>query len=239
MAVFIEDLEEVRRNLTPYLNEFRSCVKTTCNRTHLRTCVEGPIGDLPRKSIEPIALAAGEAPRTLQEFLGMHRWDHEAVRRRVQRLVMRDHADDNAIALIDETSFVKKGDKTAGVQRQYCGTTGKKDHCVVTVHLGYTAGDFHALVDGDRYLSETSWGEDRERCRDAGIPDEVTYRPKWQIALDLLDRAMGNGVRFTYLVADEGYGRFEGFRAGVDDRGLWYVVEVDRSQLDGLDARGS
>lgn len=112
MAVFVEDLKEVRRNPTQYLNEFRRCVKTKCNRTHLRTYVEGQIGDLRCKSIEPIALAAGEAPRTLQEFLGMHRWDHEAVRRRVQRLVMRDHADDNAIAPIDETSFVKKGDKT-------------------------------------------------------------------------------------------------------------------------------
>jgi len=156
MAVSINDLKEVRRHLTQYLNEFRSCVKTKCNRRHLRTYVAGQISDLPRKSIEPIALAAGEAPRTLQEFLGMHRWDHDVVRRRVQRLVMRDHADDNAIALIDETSFVKKGNKTAGVQRQYCGTSGKKDNCVVTVHLGYAAGDFHALVDGDLYLPQTS-----------------------------------------------------------------------------------
>ena len=170
--------------------------------------------------MEPIALAAGVAPRTLPEFLGMHQWDHEAVRRRVQRLVMRDHADDNAIALIDETRFVKKGDKTAGVRRQYCGATGKKDNCVVTVHLGYTTGDFHALIDGDLYLPEASWDGDRERCREAGIPDEVTYRPKWQIALDRVDRAMGNGVRYKYPAADEGYGRCEGFRTGVDRRGL-------------------
>jgi SRSO17 transposase len=231
MSIAMEDLKETRRNLTQYLKEFRSCVKPTCNRTHLRTYVEGQVGDLPRKSVEPIALAAGVAPRTLQEFLSMHRWDQDAVRRRVQRLVMRDHADDHAIALIDETSFVKKGDKTAGVQRQYCGATGKKDNCVVTVHLGYAAGDFHALIDGDLYLPQASWDDDRERRREAGIPDAVTYRPKWQIALDLLDRAMGNGVRFESVVADEGYGRYEGFRSGVDSRGLWYVVEVDRSQL--------
>jgi SRSO17 transposase len=196
----------------------------------LRTYVEGQIGDLPRKSIEPIALAAGKAPRTLQEFLGMHRWDHDAVRRRVQRLVMRDHADDNAIAVIDETSFAKKGNKTAGVQRQYCGSTGKKDNCVVTVHLGYAAGDFHALLDSDLYLPEESWHANRERCREAGIPDEVTFRPKWQISLDLLDRAMANDVRLKYLAADEAYGRCEKFRAGVDRRDLLYVVEVNRSQ---------
>ena len=231
MSIDVDDLKSVHRNLKRYLRQFAGCIKTKKSRSHLLTYVSGQISDLPRKSVEPMALAAGVAPRTLQEFLALHRWNHEAVRQRVQKIVMRDHADDNAIALVDETSFVKKGDKTAGVQRQYCGASGKKDNCVVTVHLGYTAGDFHAPIDGDLYLPETSWNDDRERCREAGIPDEVTYRPKWQIALDLLDRAMGNGVRFKYLAADEGYGRFEGFRAGVESRGLWYVVEVDRSQL--------
>lgn len=230
MEVELEALKEVRRNLTHYLKEFKGCVPARHNRAHLRTYVAGQISDLPRKSVEPIALAAGVAPRTLQEFVGMHRWDEDAVRRRVQRLVMREHADDNALAVIDETSFIKKGKKTAGVQRQYCGASGKTDNCVITVHLGYAAGDFHALVDGDLYLPEETWGADRERCRHAGIPDEVIYRPKWQIALDLLDRTMANGVRFKYLTADEGYGRFDTFRAGVDERGLVYVVETDCSQ---------
>jgi SRSO17 transposase len=230
MPVELEDMKEVRRNLTQYLKEFKWCMPAKCQRTHLRTYVSGQVSDLPRKSVEPIALAAGVAPRTLQEFLGRHRWDEDAMRRRVQRVVMRDRADDNAIAVIDETSFVKKGNKTAGVQRQYCGASGKKDNCVVTVHLGYVAGDFHALLDGDLYLPEATWDADRERCREAGIPDEVTYRPKWQIALDLLDRTMANGVHFKYLGADEGYGRFDAFRAGVDERGLIYIVETDRSQ---------
>jgi len=231
MPVALEDMKVARRNLNRFLNEFKGCMKAKHNRAHLRTYVQGQISDLPRKSVEPIALAAGVAPRTLQEFLGLHRWDEEALRRRLQRLVMRDHADANAIAVIDETSFIKKGNKTAGVQRQYCGASGKKDNCVVTVHLGYVAGDFHALLDGDLYLPEQTWDADRERCREAGIPDEVTYRAKWQIALDLLHRTMANGVRFKYLVADEGYGRFDTFRAGVDERGLIYVVETDRSQL--------
>lgn len=231
MEVALEDMKETRRNLSRFLGEFKRCVKAKYNRAHLRTYVEGQISDLPRKSIEPIALAADVAPRTLQEFMGLHRWDEGAVRRRVQRVVVRDHADPNAIALIDETSFIKKGAKTAGVQRQYCGASGKTDNCVVTVHLGYTAGDFHALLDGDLYLPEQTWSADRERCRKAGIPDDVVYRPKWQIALDLLDRTMTNGVLFKYLVADEGYGRFDSFRAGVDARGLIYVVETDRNQL--------
>ena len=136
MDIDVEDLKSVRRNLSGFLKQFAGCVKTKRSRAHLRTYVQGQISDLPRKSVEPMALEAGVAPRTLQEFLGLHRWDHEAMRRRLQRIVMRDHADDHAIAVIDETSHVKKGDKTAGVQRQYCGATGKKDNCVVTVHLG-------------------------------------------------------------------------------------------------------
>jgi len=165
MQVELDDMKEVRRNLTRFLCEFRWCVNTNYNRARLRTYVEGQISDLPRKSIEPIALAAGVAPRTLQEFVGLHRWDEGAVRRRVQRVVMRDHANPNAIALVDETSFIKKGVRTAGVQRQYCGASGKTDNCVVTVHLGYAAGDFHALLDGDLYLPEQTWSADRDSRR--------------------------------------------------------------------------
>jgi SRSO17 transposase len=228
MEIFA-DIRFLKRRLQRFLKQFDDCIKTAPSRAHLRTYVGGQVSGLERKSVEPMALAAGVAPRTLQEFLGLHRWDHEAVRRRVQELVMRDHADDHAIALIDGTSFTKKGNKTAGVQRQWCGCTGKKDNCVLTVHLGYSTGDFHALIDGDLYLPEKSWHADRPRCREAGIPDEVVYRPKWRIALDLLDRAMGNGVRCKYLVADEGYGDIPAFRRGVAARGMDYVVEVPKS----------
>jgi SRSO17 transposase len=228
----MEILTEIRflkRRLNRFLKQFDDCIKTAPSRAHLRTYVRGQVSGLERKSVEPMALAAGVAPRTLQEFLGLHRWDHNAVRSRVQKIVMRDNPDDNAIGLIDETTFAKKGDKTAGVQRQWCGCTGKKENCVMTVHLGYSAGDFHALIDSDLYLPEETWHADRARCREAGIPDEVVYRPKWQIALDLLDCAIGNGVRFKYLVADEAYGRVPAFLHGVAARGICYVVEVPKS----------
>lgn len=230
MAI-LEQITCLKRRLTCFLKQFDDCVKTAPSRKHMRTYVNGQISNLERKSVEPIALEAGVAPRTLQEFLGLHRWDHEAVRCRVQQIVARDHPHDNAIALIDETSCAKKGEKTAGVQHQWCGSTGKKDNCVVTVHLGYGAGDFHTLIDSDLYLPEESWHQDRDRCREAGIPDEVLYHPKWEIALELLDRAMDNGIRFRYLVADELYGAASSFRRGVAERGLIYVVEVPKSLM--------
>jgi SRSO17 transposase len=222
-------LKNLRIRLDRFAREFDGCIKSAPTRRHLRTYLAGQQSGLMRKSVEPMALAAEVAPRTLQEFLSLHRWDHEEMRRRVQEIVIQRHADDAAIALIDETSFPKKGEQTAGVQRQYCGATGKTDNCVVTVQLGYVVPGFQALLDGDLYLPEESWHADRERCRKAGIPDDVVYRPKWQIALDLLDRAQGHGVRMKYLTADELYGGCHAFRKGVQDRGLTYVVEVPRS----------
>ena len=222
----VKELKSLRKELDVFLAEFDGCIKTGASRQHMRTYVNGQLSDLERKSVEPIALEAGVPPRSLQEFLGLHRWDHAGVRCRVDARVRERHADPNAIALVDETGTAKKGDETAGVQRQYCGSTGKIDNCVVTVHLGYAAGDFQALVDGDLFLPEETWGADPERRRKVGIPDSAAYRPKWQIALDLLDRTRANGIQFKYLTADENYGRVRAFRDGVTRRGMVPVVEV-------------
>ena len=222
----IVELKKLRRALDQFAMEFDDCIKTQPSRRHLRTYLNGQLGPLEAKSVEPIALDAGVPPRTLQEFLSIHRWDDEAVARRLRELVIRDHSDDNAIAVIDETSFAKKGAKTAGVQRQHCGSTGKTDNCVVTVHLGYVADDFHTLLDGDLYLPKESWSDNRERCRAAGIPDDVIYRPKWQIALELIQRSLQEGVPMGWLTADEAYGRVRDFREAVDSWGLTYVVEI-------------
>lgn len=224
-----KELKELRQNLDEFLREFDDCIKTAPSREHFRTYTWGQLSNLERKSVEPIALEANVPPRTLQAFLNMLVWDEAAVRLRVQDLVMRDHADESAIALIDETSFAKKGDKTAGVQRQYCGATGKTDNCVVTVNLGYTDRDIHTLVDTDLYLPKETWDGDRKRCRDAGIPDDVVYREKWVIAIELLERSLDNGMRFKWLTADELYGGCGAFRSGVSALGLRYVVEIPRT----------
>jgi len=221
------DLKKLTWKLSHFLRRFYGSIKTGPSRRHFRTYIQGQLSALERKSIEPIALAAGVPPRSLQEFVEIHRWEHAQMRRRLQEVVMTDHGEAHALGLIDETSYAKKGDHTAGVQPQYCGATGKTDNCVVSVHLGYATEDFHCLLDGDLFLPEETWGQDRERCRHAGIPDEVVYRPKWRMALDLLRRAWQHGVRFEYLLADEEYGRCQTFRQEVATyEGLSYMVEV-------------
>lgn len=225
----VRDLQRLDRDLDLFLAEFDHCfAKGTDSARHLATYVRGQISSLDAKSVEPIALAAGTPVRTLQQFLTSYRWDEDAARRGVAAIVVRDHAGPDSIAIIDETSDVKKGEKTPGVQRQWCGKAGKTENCITAVHLAYAQSDFHALLDGELFLPE-SWSNDRQRCREAGVPDEMVHRPKWQIAWELFDRAVGHGVAFHWLTADEGYGGKPGFLDAAQARGVKYVVEVPRN----------
>jgi len=212
--------------LTKYLHQFDDCFGRVTTRRHLDTYVLGQLGDLPRKSIEPMADAAGTPPRTLQEFLSLFRWNEFAVRDRVQQRIAGRHAHPHSVGILDETSFVKKGRKTACVQRQHCGAVGKTENCVVSVHLGYATPEFHALLDGELYLPEKTWHEDRNRCRDAGIPEDVVYRSKWRIGFEQIRRARTNGVRFAWMTFDEGYGGKPPFLRVLDEIGQNYVGEV-------------
>ncbi len=197
-------------------------------RAHLPVHVSGQLSEIPEKSVEPIAINAGVPPRTLQEFLSQHRWDHDQARDRIQHIVRDEHAGPNSVGIFDETSDVKKGVKTPGVQRQHCGAVGKRENCVVTVHLGYARDGFHCLLDGELYRPK-SWSEDRDRCREAGIPEDMVYRPKWGIALELYDRAVAHGLHFDWLTFDEGYGGKPGLIRALSGRGQRFVAEVPRN----------
>jgi SRSO17 transposase len=213
--------------LNRFLGRFADCFCDHRCREHLPVYVRGQLSNLERKSVEPIARASGMATRTLQEFLSLLSWDHEQMRDRLQQIVAAEHAGSGSVGLLDETSFVKKGTKTPGVQRQWCGTLGKVENCVVTVHLGYTRGDFQCLLDGDLFLPE-SWQKDRDRCAEAGIPESIVYRPKWQIALEQYDRAVANGLSFDWLTFDEGYGGKPEFLKELTARGQAWVAEVPK-----------
>ena len=212
--------------LENFLQRFDDCLVRKEQRSSLRAYVRGQLSDLPRKSIEPMALACGLPPRNLQQFLSLHGWDEEQVRDRVQQIVAREHDDAGSVLILDETYHAKKGDKTPGVQRQWCGTKGACDNCTVTVHLAYVAGTLRTLLDSALFLPKESWSEDRVRCRKAGIPDDVVHRTKWAIALEMIDRARSNGVRPSWLTFDAGYGMVTEFLLGLNDRGVQYVGEV-------------
>ena len=223
-----QQIAQLRPMLNTYLRPFDDCFARAEPVAHLQTYVLGQLSGLARKSLEPMADAAGLEPRTLQQFLSLHQWDELRVRDLLQQRVAARLVRGLTIGVIDETAHAKKGDKTPGVQRQWNGRLGKLDNCVVTVHLAYVAGDFHCLVDGELFLPR-EWSADRDRCRQAGIPDEVVHRPKWQIALGQRDRAVANGLRLDFLTFDEHYPMNPEFLFALDDRGQHYVGEVKRT----------
>lgn len=216
--------------LADYLGEFDDCFSRSEPRGHLASYVKGQLSDLPRKSVQPIADFTCTPRRTLQEFLDWSPWDRGLMRDRVQQLVVRDHADPQAIGIIDDSGHPKSGNKTACVQRQWCGNTGKTDNCVVSVHLSYASFDtrFRTMLDSDLFLPEHGW-DDPDRRQEAGIPDDVVYRPKYDIALDQVRHALANGVSFAWLTFDEWYATAPKFLAGLEALQQRYVAEVRRS----------
>jgi SRSO17 transposase len=229
--------EQEVRDLGPALDNFMEPYLYCCGYTqtfgHLKAYCRGLLSDLPRKSVEPIALACGIPVRTMQEFLRDHVLNRFKMADRVQQdaaslLDTLDHDGLGTIGIVDETGVPKKGERTPGVQRQWCGRLGKVDNCVVTVHLGVARGRFTALLGGDLFLPQ-AWSLDRDRCRAAGIPDEVVYRPKWKIAVEQLDRAKGNGLTFDWMTFDEGYGEIPCFLESLCSRHQRFVGEVPKS----------
>jgi len=225
--VDLATLREIRSDLDVFLGKFDDCFRRRESREYLGVYVRGQLGPLQRKSVEPIALDAGVHPRNLQQFLGQYAWDDAAMAKRIRHIVRDEHVFAEGIGVIDETGIAKKGAKTVGVQRQYCGSVGKVENSVVSVHLDYVAPDFHTLVDSDLYIPQ-SWFDDPSRGKEAGIPKELAFKKKWEIALELIDRTRGDGVPLKWITADEGYGSVPDFMNGIASRNLVYVIETPR-----------
>lgn len=215
-----------------YLDEFAACFLNFDTRYHLKEYVSGQLSDLPRKSVQPIAHLMDVPPRTLQEFLSLSEWDDDRLRDTEQKVVARDHAEDQAIAIVDESGHAKKGNKTATVHRDYCGASGKIDNCVITVHLCYASfdGQFRVMIDSDLYVPKEGW-DDPDRRREAGIPDSVVYRAKYVIAEEQLRRAQINGLHFAWVTADEWYGQKPAFIEALEALGRRFVLEIPRNLM--------
>jgi len=227
-----EQISDLGPALSEYLGEFDDCFISPDTRYHLREYVKGQLSDLPRKNVQRIARLADVPPRTLQEFLSLSAWDEDRLRDTVQHLVTRDHAEEQAIAIVDESGHPKKGKKTACVHRDYCGASGKIDNCVMGVHLCYASfdGRFRAMLDSDLFLPKDGWnGSDRRE--EAEIPPLVVYRGKQFIALEQLSRALSNGMHFGWVTADEWYGQKPNFVHGLEALGLRFVLEIPKNLM--------
>jgi SRSO17 transposase len=201
------------------------------SRRRARGYLLGLLSHSERKNGWTIAEFAGDAgPIGMQRLLNFYAWDEDAVRDVLRRYVVKAFGDRGGVLVADETGFLKKGRRSAGVQRQYSGTAGRVENCQLGVFLAYAApGGSRALIDRELYLPE-SWTCDRDRCRQAGIGDDVAFATKPELARTMLERAVAAGVPFSWFTADEAYGQNPGLRDWLDEQRISYVMAVPVSE---------
>ncbi|MET8090569.1 IS701 family transposase [Micromonospora sp. NPDC005220] len=195
-------------------------------RRRVRDFVRGLLAPLPRKNCWTIAEHAGDTgPDGMQDLLTRVKWDDAEVRADVREFVGRHLGDAEAVLVIDETGDLKKGRHTVGVQRQYSGTAGKIENCQVAVHLVYATDTGHAMLDTALYLPK-SWCDDAERRVEAGVPQQVRFATKPQLASRMIAAAVTAGLPCQWVAGDEAYGNDPRLRAQLRQLRLGYVLAV-------------
>ncbi|MGK2316364.1 IS701 family transposase [Gordonia rhizosphera] len=193
--------------------------------------VLGVLSSLETKNCWTMAELSGHAtPDKLQHLLSRAKWDADDIRDDLRTMVVDAFAEPDAVLVIDETGDLKKGDKTVGVQRQYSGTAGRIENCQVAVYLSYASSKGHALIDRALYLPK-SWTDDRARCADADVPDDVGFATKPELATTLIERALDAGVSARWVAGDEVYGADPDLRKMLHDRQVGYVLAVRRDTV--------
>jgi SRSO17 transposase len=192
--------------------------------------LRGLLSQVDRKNSWQLAEATGaETPHGFQRLLGRARWDANLVREDLVHYVAGHLNDPQGVLIIDETGFLKKGHKSAGVSRQYSGTAGRIENCQIGVFMAYCSQRGYALVDRELYLP-TCWTEVEQRCQEAGIPEEVEFATKPALARRMLRRAFDSDLEASWVTADEIYGRDSQFRTLLEKQGIGYVVAVSCQQ---------
>jgi SRSO17 transposase len=192
--------------------------------------LRGLLGDVERKNGWQLAEHAGEmTPDGMQRLLTTARWDADGLRDDVRGYVVERLGDPGGVLVVDETGFLKKGTKSAGVQRQYSGTAGRIENCQVGVFLTYASRRGRALVDRELYLPK-EWAADAARCAEAHVPANVGFQTKPQLAQQMLARAVDAQVPAGWVTADEVYGGDARLRAWLEDHDLAYVLAVKATQ---------
>ena len=181
--------------------------------------LRGLLSPVERKNGWQLAERAGDAtPYGVQRLLSSYQWDAGLVRDDLKCYVMEHLGDAEAVLVVDETGFLKKGDKSVGVQRQYSGTAGRIENCQVGVFLAYASDKGRTLLDRELYLPQV-WAEDWERRREAGVPEDVGFQTKPRLAQRMLERALESGVPFRWVAGDEVYGNDRNLRLWLEHQG--------------------
>jgi SRSO17 transposase len=224
--------------LDGYIARVTSSLRDHRSRASFAVYAFGLLTEGERKSMEPMAARMCECPDDEREMQHAHdrmihvisrsEWDDVPVRKEAVGYALdavKARGECVEVSIIDDTGFLKQGKHSPGVHRQYTGSAGKTANCQVAVSLTVASRSTHVPVDMELYLPQ-AWTEDRVRCRAAKIPDDVGYRPKWQMALLMLERAKRNGIPLGVALADSAYGDVGEFRAGLSWLQLPYAVAI-------------
>ena len=200
------------------------------SRQRVLAYLQGLLGSVERKNGWQLAEYAGDAtPDGVQRLLGVYHWDADQVRDDLQGYVVEHLGDPGGVLVVDETGFLKQGKKSVGVKRQYSGTAGKVENCQIGVFLAYGSQCGGAFLDRELYLPQ-EWAEDGERRGEAGVPQDVVFRTKGQLAQGMIARAVSAGVPFGWVAGDTVYGNDRRLRRWLEEQSLPYVLAVKSNE---------
>ncbi len=223
-----KEVRQFLKELKKYMELFQPAFQRVEQTKKSRSYVEGLLGSSTRKNVEQMALDLREKVRSLQYFVGQSPWETEPVIAIHQGLIGETFGEEDGVALIDESSIVKQGAESVGVAAQYCGSVGKIANGQVGVYLGYASRKGYSLVEGQLFMPE-KWFEEEyaERRQTCGVPEELVFKTKPEIGLEMLENAVKRGnLPFTWVAADALYGDAPAFREGVDALGKWYFTAI-------------
>lgn len=219
-------LRELKPELNSFLERYFPLFGREENYAHARSLLHGLLAGGDRRNVENIAeTIEGGVVRTLQKFIAQNAWDDRAVLREMRQHVVESLGDDDAVLIVDETGFPKKGTKSAGVARQYSGILGRVDNCQIGVFVDYCSVHGHVLCDRRLFLPE-AWTNDPDRCAEAGIPGGVIFRTKPELAAEMVQNAVLEGMPFRWVAGDSVYGNSPTFVQTVRALEKWYVLDV-------------
>lgn len=223
-VVHPQTLRSCTQRLTNFLSRYLPLFYRVEQERNAVRVIEGLLSSLERKTCEPIARQHGRHRKPIQFFVGSGIWDDEAVMREMRAHAAEELGDDHGVLVFDASCFVKKGTHSCGVQRQWCGRLGKIENCQTGMFLAYAAAEGCAPLDRRLFLPE-AWADDPGRRKETHVPEDIVFRKKWEMALDMLD-AHGADIQHAFITGDDDFGRCAEFRSQLRKRNERYVLDV-------------
>jgi SRSO17 transposase len=230
-AVSPADLEEWSAEFDRVVERIEPLFVHSTSRKHAEQYLKGLLAPIDRKNGWTIAEHVGaKEPKALQRFLNLARWDADVLRDLVCDYATEHLNDPRGVLVADPTGFAKKGTKSAGVQRQYSGTLGRIDNCQIGTFLAYVnTNRDRVLIDRELYIPERSWFGDPDRCAEAAIPADLTFKTRPKQVMAMIERARWSDLTFAWFTADEEFGQNPGLRHYLEEAEIAYVMAIPKT----------